>query len=212
MLELALLVGVGGAVYTLIRGWQTLRELDRLLWRRLRLDAEGASIPLDKPTPLGRKIAEVAQRYLGVEEQPRGSNRGPHIDAFLRFVGLQPGNPWCTAFVSYCVHKAAEEMGVATDFPKTGWTPSLLSYAKRTNRLFTQQELAAGVKPQPGWVVLFYYPKLNRVAHSGVVLKTLPLGAVLTIEGNTNSDGSREGYKVMRRVRLLKNIYACIAL
>ena len=210
MLEAIVLVGVGGLVWTLARGWAVLRALDRLLWRRLRLDAEGAQVALDRPTALGRKAAEVAQRYVGVEESPRGSNRGPHVDSFLRFVGLNPGQPWCTAFVSFCVHKAAEELGVQINFPKTGWTPSLLAWAKREGRLVTSQEIASGVQPQEGWVALFYYPALGRVAHSGIVVKRLPLGAVVTVEGNTSDDGSREGYKVMRRVRLVRRIYAFV--
>jgi hypothetical protein len=212
MLETVVIIGVGGLLYTLARGWATLRQLDTLLWQRLRLDAEGAHLTLDKPTALGRKIAEVAARYVGVEEQPRGSNRGAYIDAFLRFVGLPPGNPWCTAFVSFAVHKAAEELGTTTDFPKTGWTPTLFSWAQRQNRLITSAEINTGVKPQEGWIALFYFPALGRVAHSGIVVKRLPLGAVVTIEGNTNDDGSREGYKVARRVRLTKRIYAFIAL
>jgi hypothetical protein len=110
------------------------------------------------------------------------------------------------------VHKAAAELNIQTNFPKTAWTPTLATWAKQNNLYISRNEIEAGVKPQPGWIALFYYPSLGRIAHSGIVVKTLPLNLILTIEGNTNNDGSREGYKVAKRIRRLKSIYAFIRL
>ncbi len=208
--ELLLTTTIAFVIYALYTAWRSLRTLDNLIWTHLQYDPEGTNRDLSHSSLLANQTAQVALRYLGITESPRGSNRGPHIDDFLRFVGLQPGNPWCTAFVCYCVHKAAEELGIQTDFPKTAWTPTLLAFAKQKNILITQAEIAMGVRPQRGWVFMLYYPNLKRVAHSGIVLRTLPAGLVLTIEGNTNNDGSREGYKVARRIRRLKSIYAFI--
>ena len=200
-------------IASIIRAYLAVRRIDSLIWARLRYDPQGGAGAAEQgATLLGKQVVEVARRYIGVEEQPRGSNRGPHINDFLAHVGLPPGHPWCTAFVSFCVHKAAQELGMEMDFPKTGWTPSLLSYAKKKSRLITRNEIEAGVKPRPGWIALFYYPNLQRVAHSGIVERYLPLGMVVTIEGNTNNDGSREGYKVCRRLRKLKSIYAFVVI
>lgn len=213
MNELIGIVAIALLGYATYRAIIAIKQIDELIWMRLRYDPQGGpNTTHQSPTLLGKQVVEVAKRYLGVEEQPRGSNQGPYINEFLKHVGLPPGNPWCTAFVSYCVHKAANELGIPTDFPKTGWTPALLTYAKQKNILFTRNEIEAGVKPLPGWIALFYYPNLHRVAHSGIVVRLLPLGIVQTIEGNTSDDGTREGYKVCRRLRRLKTIYAFIKL
>lgn len=211
MIEILTAAALAVILYSMYKAYSSLQRIDKLIWAQLRYDPQGgADATQQGATLLGKQTAEVAKRYLGVEEQPRGSNRGPHIDDFLKFVGLPPGNPWCTAFVSYCVHKAASEIGATINFPRTGWTPALLTWARKQNRLITRNEIEAGVKPHPGWVALIYYPNLHRVAHSGVVERNLPLGLVATIEGNTNNDGSREGYKVCRRIRRIKSIYAFI--
>ena len=46
-----------------------------------------------------------AETQLGVEEQPKLSNRGPEVDEYLRSVGLNPVGQhysWCAAFIYYC--------------------------------------------------------------------------------------------------------------
>ena len=39
---------------------------------------------------------------LGVKEKTN-HNDGYYVEKFLKFVGLPKGNPWCAAFVSYCI-------------------------------------------------------------------------------------------------------------
>ena len=55
--------------------------------------------------------------------------------------------------------------------------------------------------PQPGDVFLLYYPALKRYAHTGFVLEVRDNGACVTIEGNTNDGGSRDGWGVFTRTR-----------
>jgi len=198
--------------YAVARAYLQLRALDRLIWYNLQHDPEGAPTqPHNGHDTFHTHILTVAKRYLGVTEQPKGSNRGPFIDDFIRFTGLQPPQPWCAAYVSFVVHKAAEELNITTDFPKTAWTPTILNWARKSNKLITQQELQLGAKPKQGDIFLLYYPALNRVAHTGFVERALPF-FVVTIEGNTNDEGGREGYKVARRIRRLKSIYALVRL
>lgn len=198
--------------YASYRALAHLRALNRLIWYKLQLDPEGAPDPvsnIQSCDAFRSHVLTVARRYLGVEEQPRGSNRGPYINEFIEFTGLKPPQPWCAAFVSFVIHKAAGELGVNTDFPKTALTPQILAYAKRKGNLITRAEMDSGAKPQPGDVFLLYYPTLNRVAHTGFVERVLPL-VVVTIEGNTNDSGGREGYKVARRIRRIKSLYALV--
>jgi hypothetical protein len=55
-------------------------------------------------------------------------------------------------------------------------------------------------EPVAGAVFLLWRPKLNRFAHTGLVVDQVSSGW-RTIEGNTNPNGGREGYGVFERVR-----------
>jgi hypothetical protein len=43
---------------------------------------------------------KLARSYIGTVEKG-GNNRGPEVKRFLKSVGLDQGQPWCAAFVSY---------------------------------------------------------------------------------------------------------------
>ena len=47
----------------------------------------------------------------------------------------------------------------------------------------------------------YYYPNLGRVGHVGFLEKTDMDGYFITIEGNTNGAGSREGDGVYKKKR-----------
>ena len=57
---------------------------------------------------------------------------------------------------------------------------------------------------KPGAIFIMDFGK--GVGHTGLVVKVNKDGTVDTIEGNTNDEGSREGYEVCRRVRKLSSI------
>lgn len=130
---------------------------------------------------------EVGYKYLSVREQPKGSNRAPEIDAWLKAVGAPLGSPWCAAFVYHALVTG-------------GVTPP-----KRSGRVQDWVD-AVGVdtllpssKAREGDVLVFWFKSLNRYAHIG--LCTGRDGkAILTLEGNTIPTGftgdSREGFGV----------------
>ena len=66
-----------------------------------------------------------------------------------------------------------------------------MTWGKRTGR----------VQAKPTRGCLFAYLNPDGGGHIGFVTKVV-LGVFSTIEGNTNDDGSREGYKVCRRTRV----------
>ena len=55
-------------------------------------------------TPNERVVATAA-RYVGVRENPMGSNRGPLIDKWERYWGMQ-AEPWCGMFASAVLREA----------------------------------------------------------------------------------------------------------
>jgi len=54
-----------------------------------------------------------------------------------------------------------------------------------------------------------YFESKKRVAHVGVIVKDTGRGWVITYEGNTNADGSRDGNMSATRMRKKSQIYVC---
>ncbi len=137
---------------------------------------------------------KIATSQLGVQEVPRGSNDGPEVSQYLRAVGLEPGYAWCMAFVYWAVGKAAAQAGVQNPLIKTG------GVAVQMNKT-TLPKLSVNSKAiAPGDVFIMEFK--SGFGHTGFV-KEIKGDSITTIEGNTNSDGSREGYEVASRTRKL---------
>lgn len=149
------------------------------------LNAEITAIK--KETAIRKRIVAIAAQELGVREQT-GNNDGARVEAYLKAIQLGKGHAWCGAFVSWVYGKA----GLAQ--PRIGWTPSLFPFRRLTRSAL------------PGDVFGVYFPALKRIAHAGLVEKTSS-DWVLTLEGNTNLKGSREGDGVYRKRRHKRTIF-----
>lgn len=139
-----------------------------------------------------------AQSQIGVTEKPKGSNAGPEVEIYLKSVGLSKGYAWCMAFVFWNVLQASSKLKVANPLKKTGGVLAQFHFCK--DRI---------VKiPKPGYIFIMDFG--HGVGHTGFVDKILPNGKIQTIEGNTNDDGSREGYEVAIRIRKISQIVGFI--
>jgi hypothetical protein len=148
---------------------------------------------------LGKKTVEVAITQLGVQEIPKGSNAGPEVEIYLRSVGLGKGYSWCMAFVYWCVQQSSVKTAIKNPLKKTAGV--LDQYNSRP---------ALVVKtPQPGDIFIMDLGK--GLGHTGIVEK-VENDLIHTIEGNTNDEGSREGYEVCRKQRKTKTIKAYLRL
>ena len=141
------------------------------------------------------RLIAVARGYLGVSEQPRGSNSGPHITDWLKLVSCHPGDPWCAAAACGWIYEANGNAWPA------GFTPSGGSLALW--RLNPKMQLPRGTMPAPGDIAIWAHG--HGRGHTAIVQSTveqygLPT-AFLDIGGNTNADGSRDGYEVAENVR-----------
>jgi hypothetical protein len=65
----------------------------------------------DEIKTLSQRSLEIALSQNGVQEMPKGSNKGPDVEKYLKSVGLGGGYAWCMSFVYWCVQQAATEMG-----------------------------------------------------------------------------------------------------
>ena len=134
------------------------------------------------------QLVRIARQESGVRERS-GKNDGERVEAYLASVKLQKGQPWCAAFISWVFKQGAYTQ------PRTGWSPALFNTRVNTKLV------------QAGNVFGIWFPSLKRIAHVGLVEKREG-DWLISIEGNTNVAGSREGDGVYRKRRSIKSIYA----
>lgn len=152
---------------------------------------------------LAIKALQIAIVQDGICEEPKGSNSGPVVNQYLKSVGLGKGYPWCMAFVYWCVQKSADMLEVKNPLVKTGGV--MLQY--NTTKLRKLPKTSGAIKPGDIFIMEF----AGGTGHTGFVEKIV--GSVVhTVEGNTNDDGSREGYEVARRQRPISSFKAFIQL
>jgi len=147
---------------------------------------------------LGHMVAAYAKLHL--KSSPReigGQNKGPWVRLYMD--GKEGENwPWCAGFACFVLKQACRTMGVPLPITTSVSCDSLAASAKEKG-LFMAGAGLDRQKVRPG---MFF---LNRRTptdwtHVGIVIKT-DKDVFMTIEGNTNDEGSREGYEVCRRVR-----------
>lgn len=143
---------------------------------------------------LVKHALDIAVDENGVRE--RGlTNTGLKVNAYLASVGTNPGNPWCAAFVYWCIQHAADGFGIKPPYVRSAYTPDIDRWALDHDIRFDG--------PVPGDTFLLYGVTggVFRAHHTGFVLDVNGDGTFKTIEGNTNDDGSRDGYGVFVRTR-----------
>lgn len=142
-------------------------------------------------------IEQVIVSQLGVQEHPKGSNWGKEVANYLHHVGYREPAPWCAAFVRTCFDSA----GI-----KTTINASSGSAYNTKNIVYKQAKFYQ--EPLPGDVFVIYYASLKRIGHTGFVYRARSHTVCETIEGNSNDDGSREGYAVVKRKRSFHTLWA----
>jgi hypothetical protein len=134
-----------------------------------------------------------------VLEEPRGSNRGPEVDIYIRTTGMDPAAdsyPWCVCFLYWVFDQAAKVKGIPNPLPKTAGVISLWNLGRRTEAQVVRKSEATAQNVKPG--MIFHLDLGNGKGHAGLVIGVAG-DQIITIEGNTNLGGSRDGYGVFRR-------------
>lgn len=174
------------------------------------------------------KVRQIYNSQIGIKES--GNNHGPEVERYLHYVNLPKGNPWCAAFVCWVYGQA----GVAN--PRTGWSPALFPAEKliwvlkaesgklkaqsgklkaesikgeRNQTLYSTGRQTTDnrkpITPGTGDVFGLYFPEKGRIAHVGFI-DSRDEPWLITVEGNTNPSGAREGDGVYRKRRLIRSI------
>lgn len=149
-------------------------------------------------------LVAAANAFVGLGEDG-ADNRGQMVELFLREVRQPPGQPWCAAFVhhvGYWSHFDNVTRKTSWPLPATASCYELGKFAL-DHKVLTRD-------PHIGDVFLVYSKDHKRFAHTGVIVsingeyRTAGDGMVFTcttVEGNTNDDGSANGYTTLRRPR-----------
>ena len=127
-------------------------------------------------------LLDVARSQLGIHENPPYSNRVKYSE-WYGMIG-----PWCDMFVSWC----ADQSGNKDVIGRFAYTPSHEAWFRSKGREVSIKSA------QPGDIVFFNF--IGRTSHVGIVEANRGDG-LITIEGNTNGAGSRDGGSVMRHFR-----------
>jgi hypothetical protein len=147
-------------------------------------------------------IRKIYTAEIGVREKT-GKNDGERVEEYLAVTQLGKGYAWCAAFVSWVFAEAGFSE------PRTPWSPALFPKKRviweRGKNLNPNTQFLKPI-PKPADVFGIYFANLKRIAHVGFVDEWGDKQAI-TVEGNTNEAGSREGDGVYRKRRPIASIY-----
>jgi hypothetical protein len=150
----------------------------------------------------------IASTQVGQMERPAASNRGPMVDEYLKSVGIDPVHTtvaqrqWSAAFVYWSFKTAASSLIRPCPAPRVVACLEQWTRAGEVHGVRRIQRSEAYANPsliKPG--VVFVCDFGGGTGHAGLVERVLDSGRLMTLEGNTNSNGSRTGVGVFRLER-----------
>jgi hypothetical protein len=150
-------------------------------------------------------IDSVKSSYK-IEESPRGSNKGPTVNPILRKVNVNPGDPWCAAFVYDIFSKTSFDSTTKSKIPNKASVKMHWDNTKGKKIPINSSVLANPTSYVKSGMVFFYLTDVAKgKGHTGIVLSVTGK-SWYGIEGNTNPlSGSREGYGAFLAGRHLKD-------
>ena len=177
-------------------------EMGTLTWSRM-FGSQTVPVTNIAASDLLARVVEIAKSQIGIMEQPSGSNRGPEVDQYVTRCGLDPKGKfaWCAAFVYWCFDQVSKELARKNPVVKTAGVLAHWNGAGTQPGATRITKLKATNNPsliKPGHIFIIDFGK--GAGHTGLV-EQVTSGKLVTIEGNTNDGGSREGIGVFRRTQ-----------
>ncbi len=154
---------------------------------------------------LSETVFTVARQHL--REHPveiGGQNRGPWVRAYMNGNEGNPW-PWCAGFVTFVLKQAAQVSGTKTPITGSFSCDVLANQAKEKSRFVSENSIKKDASlftnAHLGECCIFLVRRTSTDwTHTGFAFN-YDGSTFQTIEGNTNDEGSREGYEVCRRTR-----------
>lgn len=151
---------------------------------------------------LSAMIADFGKRHLKLRPiETGGQNRGPWVRLYMK------GNdgvqwPWCAGFVTFLLEQARQRLRAPLPIAGSFSCDSLAAQAKTAGLFLSERDVT------PGTILSGSLFLVRRTSsdwtHVGIVSGSTAT-SFETIEGNTNDDGSREGFEVCAQSRGYKN-------
>jgi len=138
------------------------------------------------------QIVQVAKSYVGQEEikENQGFKNLPFQTKMIN-VGWYRGAPWCAFLVKLIWQEAftiaeTNSLSLVKKYSNGSALETYHNYA-------VSKEFHVSQTPTLGSLVIWEEGN-GPAGHAGVVVQIIDTSTILTVEGNTNTDGSREGY------------------
>lgn len=150
---------------------------------------------------LTENIVTVAKHYVGQEEIKENQGfKDASFETKMKGVGWYKGAPWC-AFLAKLIWTEA----FATSDKAA--LPLVEKYADGSatdtyHNFSVSKEFHVSQVPLAGSIVIWKEGN-GPVGHAGVVIEVIDNHTIHTVEGNTNTDGSREGYISAIKTRVI---------
>ncbi|TZG23966.1 CHAP domain-containing protein [Sphingomonas montanisoli] len=173
--------------------------VDAAIMERLAFPILRAIEPGAPKATLGAMIAATAIQHLAAHPvEIGGQNAGPWVRMYMD--GNEgPAWPWCMGFVTFVVRQAA--LAMAMKVPEHLERTYSCDVVGGRARKFGKLVLGPSPIVKPGDI--FLVPAKGRAndwVHTGIIIEVNGQ-TFTTIEGNTNDEGSREGFEVCKRIR-----------
>ena len=196
----------GAATASQVRNFQAKRKLpvtgvvDEATYNALIQPIVAALAPLSGRRTLGPLVVAYARQHL--KQHPfevGGQNAGPWVRLYT---DGQEGSafPWCAGFATFCLKQASDSRGQPTPIGRTLACDEMARQAGE--RLLSQPKPSQRKRIKPGsfFLKLATHGEPFKYAHTGIVVRAGD-ETFASIEGNTNDEGSAEGFEVCARTR-----------
>ena len=151
---------------------------------------------------LVKTFLEISLAEEGVKETYPYNNSGKRVNEYI-YIGsgkkYKSGIAWCYAFINWCIVQAVNKLKLEYLWNYEVYTPNCRLFCDKNkigikNPRFNQIE--------SGDLFLIYGSNRGDAIHiGGAVVAKSGNNNVITIEGNTNDNGSSEGLGVFKRIR-----------
>jgi len=140
---------------------------------------------LAKRMNFAQHLVRIAKKEVGVVEG-KSNNTGKDVEKYQKATWLTPGPwPWCAAFVCWCYQQALNAHPIAAvNRPQTAAAWDFERWAKTQKKCHLNKP---PVTVLAGDIVVFTF------SHIGIAVANEKNGEVITVEGNTNVKGTRDG-------------------
>lgn len=187
------------------RGLKTDGIIGNKTWRELTEPMRLAFTRINKELSIKELIVNYAKQHLKSSPREFKQNEGTWVRAYMD--GYEGRNyPWCMGFVQTIVDQAAftREEDLRDYMPKTWSCDVVGEHGLKHKRLIRNEDLRLSndLSAQPGDIFL-NVKTAHDWTHTGIITRA-DGDWFETIEGNTNDEGSREGYEVCIRKRNFK--------